>query len=216
MSPGARGGGLYALVCALQLAPRVLSATLIASATLPQVIAQLKRMGWGNRLVFFLARWAPVLLRLLFVDYARAVRKDPETFSRNMLSQFCAADQRLFEGTAGTIRSRELMHHLTEAFRQGGEASYRDVWLLVRPWALDLSGLSVPVVLQLNRSESFSQPFALRQQADLFLSQSTPWEHLIRPAIGDFSWLFGCKGALHWAAFDPRIYRRFYKIVITM
>ncbi|HRD48502.1 MAG: alpha/beta hydrolase [Candidatus Competibacter sp.] len=151
---GESGGGPYALACAINLPKRVLSATLIASATPPEALQSLTGMGLGNRIVFFLAMYAPFILRILFADYAHAVRKSPEQFMRNMLSQFCEWDRRIFDGANGTGRTHEIMLHLKEAFRQGGDGAYRDMLLISRPWRLDLSKLAIPVIMWHGESDT--------------------------------------------------------------
>lgn len=60
---GGSGGGPYALACAIHSPERVMSATLICSGCPPEVMPSSKEMNRGNRVVFFLARYAPLILR---------------------------------------------------------------------------------------------------------------------------------------------------------
>ena len=144
---GGSGGGPYVLACAIRLPERVLSATLIASATPPEMLRLSKGMASGNRAGFFLAKYAPFLLKILLTNYAHAVSKSPAKLVQQMLSQFCESDRRAIENPNGTGREGELLLHLQEAFRQGSDAAYRDMLLVSRPWRLDLSKLTVPVFM---------------------------------------------------------------------
>ena len=144
---GASGGGPYALACAIHLPDRILSATLIGTATPPEVLRITRDMALGNRIVFLLAKYAPFFLKILFSNYANAVRKRPIKLARAMLSQFCEWDRRIIENPNGKGREEELMQHLKEAFRQGSDATYRDTLLIARPWRLDLSKITVPVMM---------------------------------------------------------------------
>lgn len=144
---GGSGGGPYALACAIHLPARVLSATLIGSATPPEVLRISREMAFGNRVVFLLAKYAPFLLRMLFANYANAVKKSPEELARKMLTQFCVWDRHVIENSHGKSRKEDLMLHLKEAFRQGRDGAYRDMLLVSRPWRLDLNKLTVPVFM---------------------------------------------------------------------
>lgn len=151
---GVSGGGPYALACAIHLSARVLSATLIGSATPPEMLPLSKGMASGNRIVFFLAKYAPFLLKVVFANYAHAVRKHPEKLAQQVLSQFCEWDRRIIENPNGKGREKELMLHLEEAFRQGSEGVYRDTLLVSRSWQLDPSKVTVPVIMWHGESDT--------------------------------------------------------------
>ena len=90
---GGSGGGSFALACALHLPARVRSVTLFCSGSPPECLRVTKEMSKGNRRVFFLARYAPTLLRALFALMGRSIRnsrKPPtEKAKKKFLSQFC-------------------------------------------------------------------------------------------------------------------------------
>lgn len=151
---GGSGGGPYALACAIHLPTRVLSATLIGSATPPKMLQLSKDMASGNRIAFFLAKYAPFLLKILFANYAHAVNKSPAKLMQKMLSQFCEWDRRIIENPIGEGREKELMLHLEEAFRQGSKGAYRDMLLMSQPWRLDLNKISIPVFMWHGESDT--------------------------------------------------------------
>lgn len=153
---GASGGGPFALACALHLPTRVRSATLICSGCPPEAMHKQKGMNRGNRLVFFLARYAPPLLWVVMVLYARAVRKslDPdnnakkkkkrEANKKKMLAHLCAWDQRILASRENDPRAKL---QLIEAFRQGPVGAYHDMMRVSHAWGFNHEALKVPVFL---------------------------------------------------------------------
>ncbi len=153
---GASGGGPFALACALRLPARVRSATLICSGCPPEAMRDKQGMNRGNRLLFFVARYAPPLLRVLMALYARGVmkslkpgneakkKKHGEARKKKMLAQLCAWDQRILESREDDPRAKL---QLTEAFRQGPAGAYHDMMRVSHDWGLDVQTLKVPVFL---------------------------------------------------------------------
>jgi len=144
---GASGGGPYTLSCAIHHPDRVLSATLISSGVPPEQLKLSKDMASGNKVIFFAAKRAPFLLKILFSGNAKVVRKHPEKIIENMLTQLCEWDQEIVTGKTGMITSSDIILHLQEAFRNGIDGAYSDMLLLSRTWQLDLNQLVVPVFL---------------------------------------------------------------------
>ena len=153
---GGSGGGPYALACAIHSPERVMSATLICSGCPPEVIPASKEMNRGNRIVFFLARYAPLILRGVFALNAKAMKKrraepEPDSKKAQKLARLKAKklaglpewDRRILEGQGG----ESVRLQMQEAFRQGGDGIYRDLLLVVHPWRLELKKLTVPVFL---------------------------------------------------------------------
>jgi len=145
---GGSGGGPFALACALLLPARVSSATLFCSGSPPECLRIAKEMNKGNRLAFFLARYAPLLLRGLIALMRRNVVKQrkpsSEKAKKRYLSQFCDWDQRILltqkDATSTAV-------HVKEAFRQGSAGVYHDMMLVSHAWGLDLAANTVPVFL---------------------------------------------------------------------
>lgn len=140
---GGSGGGPYALACAIHSPARVLSASLVCSAAPPEFVRPSKGMQSGNRILFFLAKYAPFLLKGLFAGTANTVRKRPEEYIGKMLPQLPEWDKRVIEHHMG----EDLLSHVTEAFRQGADGTYRDFLLVARPWGLALDKIAVPVFM---------------------------------------------------------------------
>lgn len=153
---GASGGGPYALACAIQAPNRVMSATLLCSGGPPEVMPPSKEMNRANRIVFLLARYAPLVLKGIFAINAKAMKKprpQPEPDSRQArklarakakrLASLPEWDRRILEGQGG----ENLRLQMQEAFRQGCDGTYRDLLLVSRPWHLDLKKLTVPTFL---------------------------------------------------------------------
>lgn len=145
---GGSGGGPFALACALHLPDRVRSATLICSGCPPETLRLSKEMCRGNRIVFFLARYAPPLAKALFGLTGRQVgkpRKQPsEKQIKKRIAQLCAWDQRIVLARKDDPRAAD---QIKEAFRQGSAGVYPDMRLVSRAWRLDYNALRVPVLL---------------------------------------------------------------------
>ncbi len=153
---GGSGGGPYALACAIHVPERVLSATLISSGGPPEVMPASKEMNSGNRVAFFLARYAPLILRWLFAINAKSTKKPqpaPGTRKAEKLKRLKSkrlarlrlpeSDRRVFE----TQNPEHARMQAKEIYRQGGDGVYRDLLLVSRPWHLDLKELTVPVFM---------------------------------------------------------------------
>lgn len=140
---GGSGGGPYVLACAIHSPARILSATLFSSGVPPEFVRLSKDMQAGNRLAFFAAKYAPLLLRGLCASTANAVRKHPEKYAEHMLAKSPEWDRRIMEKQSGD----NMMMHVKEAFRQGSDGTYRDMLLVSRPWGLDLDKIAVPVFM---------------------------------------------------------------------
>ena len=157
---GGSGGGPYALACAIHAPERVLSATLICSGGPPEVMPLSKEMNSGNRRVFFLARYAPLILRCLIAINAKSINKSMNKPRAELGSKRAEKMARLKSKKLAKLRLPEWDRHafekknsedarmeVKEIFRQGGDGMYRDLLLVSRPWHLDLKELAVPVFM---------------------------------------------------------------------
>lgn len=143
---GESGGGPYVLACAVQMPTRVLSATLIGSTSPPEVVRLTKGMAVGNRVGFYLARYAPLLMKLASAMFANAVRKHPDKVMQRLVSQLSEWDRNVLEHS-GERKRDLLMAHFKEAFRQGGHGHFYDSLLIARHWEMDWSGVEVPIFM---------------------------------------------------------------------
>lgn len=140
---GGSGGGPYALACGIYSPQRVLSVNLFSSGGPPEVMQNTKEMVFGNRVVFFAARFAPFILKFLFAHMAKKITEHPEKIVAHLKKKLPEADRQKLEkqGTDG------ILAHLQEAYRQGAVGVFCDIRLVARDWGLDLSAIKVPVFL---------------------------------------------------------------------
>jgi pimeloyl-ACP methyl ester carboxylesterase len=117
---GISGGGPFALACAARLPDRVISATLISSATPIDFPGFWKGMSIWNKFVFLLASRLPFALRSVCAIYASA----HNVWNRNT-----------------------YLRHDGEAFRQGGIGFETDLRLASGSWGVPFDSISVPVFL---------------------------------------------------------------------
>jgi pimeloyl-ACP methyl ester carboxylesterase len=145
---GGSGGGPYVLACAIHSSARILSANLICSGVPPEIVRLSKDMQLGNRIIFFLAKYAPFLLKRLFVMQANSVRKNPEKYAAKVLSKLNDENKRTTENQNEKDRKEGLATQMQEAYRQGVEGVYHDSLLIMRrPWGLNLDKIAVPVFM---------------------------------------------------------------------
>ena len=140
---GGSGGGPYALACAIHMPTRVLSATLFSSGAPPEFVRLSKDMQGGNRIIFFMAKHAPFLLKPIFAVTANTVRKHPDKYWAGIIAKSPEWDRKIIEKQ----NSDTLIMHAKEAFRQGVDGAYHDILLVSHPWDLDLDKISVPVFM---------------------------------------------------------------------
>jgi pimeloyl-ACP methyl ester carboxylesterase len=145
---GVSGGGPHALTCGVHLGHRVLSVTLICTAAPPELLGLGRGMATGNRIVFFLAMFAPWVLGWSFRSYAKAIATQGAALIERMKKQLCPWDLKVLEEAT---RSRDLeeafLKELGEAFRQGHQWVTTDFLLVARPWKLDFARLTMPVLV---------------------------------------------------------------------
>lgn len=160
---GGSGGGPFALACAIQMPARVLSTTLVSSGGPPEAMRSSKDMQAGNRVIFFLAQYAPFLLKRLLASTAKGLSKRPEKFMERTLAKFPECDRRI----VANQNREDLLSHLSEAFRQGVDGTYFDTLLVARPWGLDLDRISVPVFMWHGTADTLAPVSAARALSKL-------------------------------------------------
>lgn len=117
---GVSGGGPFALACAAYLQGRVLSATLVSTATPAENVEFRQGMSIGNRISFLAAIKFPLMLTVICSAYGR-------------LGRWSAA--------------RSGSESNSEPFRQGGAGIEADLRLLSHPWHIPLKSIKAPVYL---------------------------------------------------------------------
>ncbi|MHB1669958.1 alpha/beta fold hydrolase [Thiomonas sp.] len=119
---GVSGGGPFALACAAYIPERVLSVTLISTATPAESEAFWQGMGWVNKIIFIVAIKMPIVLTGICFVYGHLV-------------QWKAARSGLESG------------YVSEPFRQGCVGLETDLHLVANPWGIPLQTIRVPVYL---------------------------------------------------------------------
>lgn len=118
---GISGGGPFALACAAFLPNRVMSGTLVSSATSIDLPGFWNNMTFWNKVTFFAAKRTPTFLRGMCSILARVAR--------------------------GAQNPNIIPTHESEAFRQGGIGLYTDLRLITSSWEIPYKKISVPVIL---------------------------------------------------------------------
>lgn len=148
---GESGGGPRALALCHALPGRVTVALLLAAVGPMEDPAACRGMHRANRMMFWLARRAPVLLHGALSLIRRGAlrsqmpddRRGRERL-RRQLAAMPAADRALYEQP----QVRTLLKRAgAEALRQGVAPAVEDVVLLSRPWGFALQSIGVPVHL---------------------------------------------------------------------
>lgn len=180
---GESGGGPRALALCHALPERITVALLLAGVGPMENPAALRGMHRANRMMFWLARHAPVLLHgALLLIRRGALRPQLRDDRRNrdkpskQLTAMPAADRALYEQPQ--VRSL-LKRAGAEALRQGVAPAVEDVVLLSRPWGFTLESIGVPVHLWQGSADR-SVPPAMAQAMASTLPRSTL--HLVEDA----------------------------------
>ena len=166
--------------CKLALPGRVTVALLLAAIGPMQDAAACRGMHRANRVMFRLARHAPVLLHgallLLRRGALRPQMPDDRDKLRRQLAAMPLADRVLYEQP----QIRTLLKRAgAEALRQGVAPAVEDVVLLSRPWGFALESIGVPVHLWQGSADR-SVPPAMAQAMALTLPHATL--HLVEGA----------------------------------
>jgi len=151
---GVSGGGPYVLACAYCLPSRVLSATLIASATPTGLSGFFKGMSLGNKVAFILAKYMPFLLKPLYMYSANLIQKHPEKLLQGINSQLCSWDQQVLSNLEEDGKIETFIYHIREAYQQGYLGAYSDMMLLTKPWGIDFQALKLPIFMWHGESDT--------------------------------------------------------------
>jgi pimeloyl-ACP methyl ester carboxylesterase len=128
---GVSGGGPFALACAAFLQGRVLSVTLVSTATPAEDASFWQGMGFANQVFFLAAKKYPLVLRMLCYAYGRLARWS-------------------------VTQSGSEPNPVSEAFRQAGSGLETDLRLISRPWNIPLTTIQAPVYLWHGESDVHS------------------------------------------------------------
>jgi pimeloyl-ACP methyl ester carboxylesterase len=143
---GFSGGGPYALAVAHGLPDRVIAAASISGAGPVDAPGALTGMNRVNRLIFRMARSAPVGLWPLAAQHAHATRRHgARVFDK------AARDRNLPEADRAAMASPRLRDLDAmagpEPFRHGVRGFIQDARLCAQPWGFDPAAITPPVLL---------------------------------------------------------------------
>ena len=151
---GVSGGGPYVLACASHLANRVLSASLIASASPMQTEGFFDGMSIGNKVAFLMSKYVPWLFKPIYRFAANYYRNNPEKMLDGLKPQLCEWDKTVLEEMAKTGQVNGLTEHIREACRQEYRAAYTDLYLVSRSWGVDYSKITCPIYMWHGESDT--------------------------------------------------------------
>lgn len=159
---GFSGGGAYALAAAHGLGDRVIATACIAGVGPLDASEALAGMNRSNRMLFGLARRAPLLLRLIVVPNAQMHKRRPATTYAKAVaaSSVPEADREVMRET----RFRDIsVAAMKEPFRQGVRGFVQEIRLYTDPWGFDPSALRQPTLFW-HGDEDVNVPLAMAQR----------------------------------------------------
>ncbi len=141
---GLSGGGPYVAICALKIPQRLRAAGIISGfgpADSPGVVDGMRRL---NRRLLQIGRRAPWLFRLFSWQVVRAMRRNPDDFFAQLLSDLPKPDQDVL--ARAEIREY-LLNAALEAFRRGSRGAALENALYARAWGFKLQDITIEVHL---------------------------------------------------------------------
>lgn len=141
---GFSAGGPYALACAYQIPGRLTKVGLADSAPpmdLPEinVIAPVPL-----RINYLLARYTPLILRLIFAAYWRTSQRNPDAFIQMAIKQACPADREI-------LNRPDIYAMLVEVWKENirvdSQGYVKDAGILMSPWGFRLRDIAAEVLL---------------------------------------------------------------------
>jgi pimeloyl-ACP methyl ester carboxylesterase len=159
---GVSGGGPHSLACAYKLGDRVLRAGVISGAATMDSTEELQGMHRANRLVFTLARRAPVVLRVMMAASAAAAKRAPTKLLDRMSKQLPPSDREIL---ADRDLRDALMKDAPESYRQGSRAVVDEAIIFSKPWGFRMEEITVPVVLW-HGTEDRNAPLAMAKEME--------------------------------------------------
>lgn len=141
---GVSGGGVYAAACACKAPKGLHSAAMVASGMPFHGGKAPASMNRPNRMVFWLSRHAPWLLKSAFRAQIKMMETNPERYKQSLLK----GNAHLSEWDRARLQTDEqataTFYHMREAFRQGPDEAVRECALLSKPWDFELHDIQVP------------------------------------------------------------------------
>jgi pimeloyl-ACP methyl ester carboxylesterase len=141
---GVSGGGPYVIACAHSIPDRLGAAVIVAGvAPMPSHNAT-RGMSGQSRRMFWIARRAPWLARVIFSLTARAVRWFPDRVFGRLPAGAPACDRAVLERPDV---QQAIVGSFREALRRGGHGVAYEMTLYTRPWGFSLKEVRARIEL---------------------------------------------------------------------
>lgn len=135
-------GGVYALACTHEIPERLKSVALISTCMAPESSTDYENIVPLYKMNYRLAKFIPKVYSLLSAVLVKGVLSDPAAFFKQFSEKLEQADKDILNSEAFKT---EMFASLKEGFRQGGNASSRDVVQLMHDWSFELSKINIPI-----------------------------------------------------------------------
>jgi pimeloyl-ACP methyl ester carboxylesterase/DNA-binding CsgD family transcriptional regulator len=135
-------GGLYALACAHEMPERLKRVAIIGTGMTPGSSKDFEKMIPLYKMNTRLAKYVPKVYNLLSSVLIKGVLSDPAGFFEQFTEILEQADRDIVDSKAFKT---EMFATLREGFRQGGNASSRDVIQFMHDWSFELSKINIPI-----------------------------------------------------------------------
>jgi len=139
---GISGGGPYAAVCAHEIPARLENVAIVCGLGPVNVPGNCDGMMWQNRIGLSLARFAPLMARVIYRAVSSGLQHFPERFVANISKSLPDPDNSVLQET---YCQELLLKTFQEAYRFGSEGSAWDLTLYCQPWGFRLEDISCEV-----------------------------------------------------------------------
>ncbi len=170
---GASGGGPFAMACAAAFPERLSSLTLISSAAPQNLPGYKNKMAFGNRLGYFLNKYAPFLMKYATASFAKRMLKNPEKTFDQIFKQLGEADRKVIRSMKEEGTFRVILDHLREAYSNGVKGHIMDNQILTEDWNILYDKITCPVHIWHGEEDTLAPIPGVRALA-AFLPHATP------------------------------------------
>ena len=141
---GLSGGSPHVAAVSYKLAERITKAAIISGVAPPEMPQKLKGMWPPVKMIFFSARYAPAINRMLLKQMS-GFYANKEQMLKQMKQALPAPDQALIDARPEVIDI--FSEAAGEAHRSGVDGDAWEWQMYVRPWGFELEDLKVPMGL---------------------------------------------------------------------
>lgn len=153
-------GAPFALACASRLEKRVKRLVIVAGIAPFSHIKELEGMYAPNRLMFFLARYARILIEPILKFTLQKITL--EAYRKDQWKNLPPVDKALVYDS--TIKDL-IMESTMENLRRNNHNMFDEIFLAASPWGFDLSDINVPVELWQGELDRIVPPLMARKMA---------------------------------------------------